>query len=133
MVSRGDRGHNPFERILLLSFCLFVCLFVSHVWPMGLNVLGYQSHLLQRCHPACGHEGYFHLSPVFALYVLIAMQGQHSYNLLNSGWILLIHVLTLSTTEARTQTLVFTRIELTTTALVGVCGYLLNHSRDSGR
>ena len=37
-------------------FVLFV-LFVSHVWPMGPNVLliGYQSHLLQRCHPVCGH------------------------------------------------------------------------------
>ena len=23
--------------------------------PMGLNALGYQSHLLQRCHPTCGH------------------------------------------------------------------------------
>ena len=30
-------------------------LFVSHLRPMGLNVLGYQSHLLQRCHPACGY------------------------------------------------------------------------------
>ena len=28
----------------------------SHLRPMGLNVLGYQSFLLQRCHPACGHE-----------------------------------------------------------------------------
>ena len=25
--------------------------FLSHLRPMGLNVLGYQSHLLQRCHP----------------------------------------------------------------------------------
>ena len=30
--------------------------FVTHLWPMGLhpNVLGYQSHLMQRCHPVCG-------------------------------------------------------------------------------
>ena len=34
---------------------------------MGFNVLGYQSHLLQRCHPACGHEGSSHLSPVLTL------------------------------------------------------------------
>ena len=42
------------------SDCLTVYdrgLFVSHLWAMGLNVLGYQSHLLilQRCHPVCGH------------------------------------------------------------------------------
>ena len=24
---------------------------LSHLRPMALNVLGYQSHLLQRCHP----------------------------------------------------------------------------------
>ena len=28
---------------------------VSHVRPTGLDVVGYQSHLLQRCHPTCGH------------------------------------------------------------------------------
>ena len=42
-------------------------LFVSHLRPMGFNVLGYQSHLLQGCHSACGHEGSSHLSPVLAL------------------------------------------------------------------
>ena len=31
---------------------------------MSLNVLGYPSHLLQRCHPLCGHEGSPYLSPV---------------------------------------------------------------------
>ena len=31
-----------------------VVLFVSHLRPMSLNVLGNQSHLLRRCHPACG-------------------------------------------------------------------------------
>ena len=56
---------------LYLILTLEVCfdLFVSHLRPMGLNVLGYQSHLLQRCHPAgpaCGHEGFSHLSPVLA-------------------------------------------------------------------
>ena len=45
------------------GFMIFV-LFVSHLPPIGLNVLGYRSHLLQRCHPACGHEGSSHLSPV---------------------------------------------------------------------
>ena len=40
----------------------YICFFVSHLSPMGLNVLGYQSHLLQRCNSACGHERPSHLS-----------------------------------------------------------------------
>ena len=43
-----------------------VCLFVSPLRPMGLNVLGYRSHLLKRGHLACGHEIFSHLSPVLA-------------------------------------------------------------------
>ena len=74
-----------------LIVCLF-CLFVSHLWRMGLNVLGYQSHLLQRCHHhpvivtvnACGHEGYFHLSPVLALRFFIAMRVHHSTGTFNT-------------------------------------------------
>ena len=31
-------------------------------------------------HPACGHKGSSHLSPVHALQLFIAMQVQHSYN-----------------------------------------------------
>ena len=38
----------------------------SHLRSTGLNVLGYQSHVLQLCHPACGHEGSSYLSPVLA-------------------------------------------------------------------
>ena len=34
--------------------------------PMGPDVLGYQSHLVQRCHPACAHEGSSQLSPILA-------------------------------------------------------------------
>ena len=44
--------------------------------------------------------------------------------------LLLTHALALSATEARIQILVFKRIELTTSALVGVRGYLLDHSGD---
>ena len=62
------------------SFSPFFFFFVSHLRPMALNVLGYQSHPLQRCHPACGHEGSSHLSPVLALWIFIAIQVQHSYN-----------------------------------------------------
>ena len=29
---------------------------------MGLNVLGYQSHVLQSCHPTSGHEASFYLT-----------------------------------------------------------------------
>ena len=44
---------------------------------------------------------------------------------------LLTHVLTLSATEEkRIKIVVFTRIELTTSALVGERGYLLDHSGD---
>ena len=31
-------------------------------------------------HPACGHRGSSHLSPVHALLFFFAMQVQHSYN-----------------------------------------------------
>ena len=31
-------------------------------------------------HPACGHKGSSHLSPIHALQFFIAMQVQHSYN-----------------------------------------------------
>ena len=61
-------------------------IFVSHLRPMGLIMLGYQSHLLQRCHSvtvdACGHERSSRISPGLALYFslifFIAMQVQHS-------------------------------------------------------
>ena len=29
---------------------------------MGLNELGYQSHVLQHCHPTCGHEASSYLT-----------------------------------------------------------------------
>ena len=58
-------------------------------------------------HPACGHKGSSHLSPVHALQFFIAMQGQHSYNSSTNGWILLTHVPTLSVTKERTQILLW--------------------------
>ena len=77
-----------------ISFVLFV-LFVSYLQPMGISVLDYQSHLLQHCHLAYGHEGSSHLSPVLALRFFIALQVQHSYNSSINGSILLTHVITL--------------------------------------
>ena len=97
---------------------------VSHSRPMGVNVLGYQSQLLQRCHPVCGHEGSSHLSPVLALRFFIAMHVQYPYNSSTDGGSVLL------TKDERIQILVFTRIELTTSALLGVRGYLLDHSGD---
>ena len=48
----------------------YSCLFVSYLRPMGLDELGYQSHLLQRCDPVCGHEGSSYLNPALALSIL---------------------------------------------------------------
>ena len=92
---------------------------------MGFNVLDYQSHPLQRCHPACGYEGSSHLFPFFAIWFFIAMQVQHSYNLSTHGRILLTRV-----PKERIQIVVFTRIEFTITVLAGVRGYLLDHPGD---
>ena len=38
--------------------------------PIYLNVLGYPSHVLQRCHPACGHEASSYLT-LFATEAII--------------------------------------------------------------
>ena len=58
-------------------------------------------------HPACGHKGSSHLSPVHALHFFIAMQVQHSYNSSTNGCILLTHVPTLSATKEKTQILLW--------------------------
>ena len=61
------------------------CLFVSYVRLIGLNVLAYQSHLLQRCHPACGHPRISPSLPGSTLRFFIAMQVQHSYTSSTNG------------------------------------------------
>ena len=74
------------RRILRCSSAVHICCcgrslrFYLYLRSMGLNVLSYQPHLLQRCyhHPACGHEGSSHLSPVLALWNFNAIQLQHS-------------------------------------------------------
>ena len=50
----------------MFSFYFFVVPHLLLLRPMGLNGLGYQSHLLQRCRPACGHGGSSHLFSVLA-------------------------------------------------------------------
>ena len=62
-TSRADYDAAYRKPRIAYSFCF--CLYIT--WSMGLNVLAYQSYVLQYCHPACGHEGYSHLSPVLAL------------------------------------------------------------------
>ena len=116
-----------------VKFSPMFFVFISDLRPMDLNVLGYQSNLLKRCHPACGHETSSHLSPVLPSRICFAMQVQHSYHSSTNDKILVTHVLMLSVTEKkRAQTLVFTRIELTTSALLiaDVRGCLLEHSSD---
>ena len=44
-----------------MSLTLFF-FFVPRLRPMGLSVLGYQSHVLKCCHPACGHEASSYLT-----------------------------------------------------------------------
>ena len=44
--------------------------------------------IINHYHPACGHKGSSHLSPVHALQLFIAMQVQHSYNSSTNGSII---------------------------------------------
>ena len=55
---------NAFPNSLHQHMGVIYILFVSRLRPMikDLNVLGYQSHLLQCCHPTCGHEASSHLT-----------------------------------------------------------------------
>ena len=53
----------------------------------------------KRCHPACGHEGYYYFSPVLIFQVNI-MQVQHSHKSSTKNRILLTCVLTLYATKA---------------------------------
>ena len=109
---------------------------------MGLNVLAYQSHAVQRCHPvtvnACGHEGSSHLmiSPRFSpigFFFLSRCQVQHImveifYLLLVSMTILveIFYLLIVLITS-----LAFRKVKkLRLFALVGVRGYRLDHSGD---
>ena len=119
-----------------LSYNMFVCLFVSHLRPMGLNVLGYQSGLLQRCHPVCSREGFSHLSPVLALCIFFYRDASSALLQLVNQWL----NFTCSRSHAcrcgsQDTTSVFSRIELTASALLlaAARGYLLDHSGDKGQ
>ena len=92
---------------------------------MGLNVLGYQSHLLQRCHPACGHLRIFLSHPGCRLcFIVIACK----YSTLATRQPMVeIDLLTFSRFLLRKKE--HTRIELTI-SVQGLLGYLLDHSGD---
>ena len=83
---------------------------------MGLNVLGYQSHLLQRCHhPAYGLLRIFPSLSGSRLRFFVAMQVQHSCLTPCQSFfeiVLTTQVVTLSATEARLKDLILSRIEL---------------------
>ena len=90
---------------------------------MGLNVLGYQFHLLQCYHPACGHLRIFPSLPCSRLTIFYRDASSALLQLLKSILIvdfLLTPVIALSVTAERIPVLVFTRIELTPSALLGV-------------
>ena len=71
-------------------------------------------------HPACGHKGSSHLSPVHALQFFIAMQVQHSYNSSNQ-WLNFTYSRSHAFRYERNNTNpTLVRIELTTSALAGV-------------
>ena len=67
--------------LLELFVLLFFFLFVTHLRPVGLNILGYHFPLLEGSHLSYsyGHSRSFLLSPVKAYEVFIAMRVQYSY------------------------------------------------------
>ena len=79
-------------------------------------------------HPACGHKGSSHLSPVHALQFFIAMQVQHSYNSSTNGRILLTHVPTLSVTRKKEHKSYFGKNRTHDFRTSRCAGYLLDHS-----
>ena len=91
-------GHGRNARALSMRPLFFLILFFS------ISLIADGPH---HYHPACGHKGSSHLSPVHALQFFIAMQVQHSYNSSTNGWILLTHVPTLSATKERKQILLW--------------------------
>ena len=78
------------------------------------------------CHPTCGHEGSVHLSPVITLRSFIAMLCSSTLFLqLVNQWLNFTYSCCHAFREGRqTKNPALTRIELTTSALAGVQGYL---------
>ena len=74
MVAEAGYMCNVAEQQRYLTTFLFFIFFIS--------LIADGPH---HYHPACGHKGSFHLSPVHALQFFIAMQIQHSYNSSTNG------------------------------------------------
>ena len=65
-VTKAIKSAPLFRYAIAYETLFFVCLYLNSR-AMGLKLLGYRSIILQRCHPACGHEGSLHhLSPVLS-------------------------------------------------------------------
>ena len=64
------------------SRCFSLCLFFFFLFFSLISLIAGGPH---RYHPARGHKGSSHLSPLHALQFFIAMQVQHSYNLSTNG------------------------------------------------
>ena len=73
------------------------------------------------CHPACSHRRTIPSLPGSRLRFFFAAQVQHSYNWSTNGCILLTHVFTLSTTEARIKDRVLSRIEIRAKVILVIC------------
>ena len=105
---------------------LCVCLYLTY-GRLGLDGLkiGYQSHQLQRCHPARGYEGSSHLSPRFSpsrYDFLSRWKFSSLFIQLVNQWLNFsygTHVPKLSATETRIREIILSRIELCLT-----CGRL---------
>ena len=82
-------------------------------------------------HPACGHKGSSHLSPVHALHFFIAMQVQHSYNSSTNGWILLSQFPRFPLRKKEHKSY-FGKNRTHDFRASRCAGYLLDHSGDEG-
>ena len=115
LLSRNKNGrilhylHNDFRFTFrnqkkIVSFCRESNSRIRTTWLVKLRDFVFSSFRFisliadgpHHYHPACGHKGSSHLSPVHALHFFFPMQVQHSYNSSTNGWILLTHVPTLS-------------------------------------
>ena len=113
---QNDCNHPPTRRPNTF-FC--VCLYLTY-GRLGLDGLkiGYQSHKVQRCHPACGHEESSHPSPRFSpsRYDFLSRCKFSSLFLqLVSQWLNFpysTHVLKISATETKIREMILSRIEL---------------------
>ena len=102
--------------LICIVLCIYLYLFISDLRPIGPNVLGYQSHLLQRCHPATvvTKDLSSHLSPVLA-YNFLSRCKFSTFTTRQPRF----SRFPLRKKEYQVPNMVLTRIEPTTSALIG--------------